>query len=218
MKSRILCHCNDSEEGLSGSGLTGLVDARPPHRFLQQQFSHLSGINPRLVCHLQFHCPSFFYKEKNMPATHHSEPLTDALQRLEQQLELPYISGELKAWADEVVEELKSVETSVNAAIHTDHPRSFHAIVKNQRNLQQQVDKLSQEDAEIPPALCAVRQQADAFAASIDETALAGQQFQAKRERLVNDGLAIVLRIRRQKAAIDTWFGEALQRDNGVGD
>jgi hypothetical protein len=77
---------------------------------------------------------------------------------------------------------------------------------------------LRSDDDQLLQALSTVERQAEQFVTSVDETALAGQQFQPMRERLVNDGLSLVLRARRQRAAVDTWHGEALQRDNGVGD
>jgi hypothetical protein len=38
------------------------------------------------------------------------------------------------------------------------------------------------------------------------------------RDHLVERGLSLVLRIRKQEAAVKTWYLEAFQRDRGVGD
>lgn len=142
----------------------------------------------------------------------------DALQRLEEQLELPYVSGNLQSWSENLQQLLQETNERLRAEIEQEHDRTFKTIIKNHGNLAQQVDKLRAEDQELLPALDSLRQQVDQFANNIDETVLARQQFEAKRERLVSDALAFVIRVRKQRAAIDTWLGEALQRDNGVGD
>jgi len=153
-----------------------------------------------------------------MTATKKLDSLAESLLRLEEHLELPYISGELQDWSDKLGEFLSDASDRLRREIASEHGRSYETIIKNQSNLRQQVDKLRTEDPQIVTALESFRQLADRFASSIDETILAGQQFQAKREQLINEGLGLVLRIRRHRAAIDTWLSEALQRDNGVGD
>lgn len=153
-----------------------------------------------------------------MTATKKLDPIAESLQRLEEHLELPYVSGDLHAWSETLRQLLCEADKNVKDEITTEHGRAYDAIVKNHSNLRQEVEKLRTQDPEILAALDSFGQQAERFTSAIDETVLAGQQFQQKREQLINDGLALVLRIRRQRAAIDTWLGEALQRDNGVGD
>ena len=153
-----------------------------------------------------------------MTTTKKLDSAGESLAKLEEQLELPYISGELAAWSTELHHILADVSHQVRASVATHHNNAYETIVKSQINLRQQVDKLRSEEPDILAALDAFEQSVNRFASSIDETLLAGQQFQPKREQLILEGLALVLRIRRHRAAIDTWLGEALQRDNGVGD
>jgi hypothetical protein len=153
-----------------------------------------------------------------MTTTKKLNPTAEALQRLEDHLELPYVSGDLQAWSESLRELLSEADEHVRDDVASEHGRAYETITKNHSNLRQQVEKLRSADPEILAALESVGQQVERFTSAIDETVLAGQQFQEKREQLVNDGLALVLRVRRHRAAIDTWLGEALQRDNGVGD
>jgi hypothetical protein len=146
------------------------------------------------------------------------DPLTEVLQRLEAQLELPHVSGELSSWSSEVLRLMREAEAQTRTAVAREFPTAYETIVKRQRNLSTQVDKLRADDEALLATMEAVLRQAEQFDASIDETVLAEQQFHPKRERLINDGLSFVLRVRRQQAAVATWLGEALQRDNGVGD
>jgi hypothetical protein len=44
------------------------------------------------------------------------------------------------------------------------------------------------------------------------------ESLEKARQLLVDQGLALVLRIRKQEAAARTWYVEAFQRDRGVGD
>lgn len=153
-----------------------------------------------------------------MTTTKRLDSTAEALVHLEEHLELPYVSGELQDWSDRLCEVLVEAGQRVRAAIASQHSKSYDTIVKSQSNLGQQVDKLRSEEPELLAALDSFQQSAQRFASSIDETCLAGQQFQPKREQLIQEGLALVLRIRRHRAAISTWLGEALRRDNGVGD
>jgi len=152
-----------------------------------------------------------------MSQTKELHPLTDVLEQLEHHLELPYISGDLHHWAETALKLLQEAEGKLQHAIEQEHPRHFDTMVKNHSNLRGEADKLREEDRQLLPALRPVGQQAEQFVAGIDETALAGQQFQARRERLVSDGLSLILRIRRQQAAIDAWLGEALTAITALG-
>jgi hypothetical protein len=152
-----------------------------------------------------------------MTTTKKLDSAAESLQRLEEHLELPYVSGELHDWSVRLQLLLSDASEQVSEEVVSEHGQAYDAIVKHHSNLRQQVDKLREEDPQILAALDSVRQSAERFAA-IDETVLAGQQLQPKREQLIQEGLTTILRIRRHRAAIDTWLGEALQRDNGVGD
>jgi hypothetical protein len=149
---------------------------------------------------------------KNLDST------AESLVHLEEHLELPYVSGELQDWSDRLCEVLADASQEVRAAVASQHSKSYDTIVKSHSNLGKQVDKLRSEEPELLAALGSFEQSAQSFASSIDETLLAGKQFQPKREQLIQEGLALILRLRRHRAAIATWLSEALQRDNGVGD
>jgi len=153
-----------------------------------------------------------------MTATVKLDAVAEALQRLEEQLELPYVPGELHAWGESVRQLLGDAATRLRADISGRHPSIFDSITKSQGNLRQQVDKLKADDEQLLESLASVERLVEQFSTSFDETAQAGQHLQPMRERVINDGLSLVLRARRQRSALDTWHTEALQRDNGVGD
>lgn len=153
-----------------------------------------------------------------MMITKRADALAESLLHLEEHLELPYVSGELHDWSQRLQQLISDATEKFRAEVASEHGQAYQAIVKNNRNLCQEVDKLRGQDVPILAELESVRQQVDRFSSAIDETVLAGQQFEPKREQLISAGLAAVLRVRRHRAAIDTWMGEALQRDNGVGD
>lgn len=153
-----------------------------------------------------------------MTTTKKLDALAESLQHLEEHLELPYVSGDLHDWSEKLRQLLADAVERFRSEVETEHRRAYESIIKNHSNLRQEVDKLRSDEPQIVADLASVTQAAERFASSIDETVLASQQIQPKREQLINDGLAVVLRIRRHRAAIDTWLGEALQRDNGVGD
>jgi hypothetical protein len=43
-------------------------------------------------------------------------------------------------------------------------------------------------------------------------------KLEEHRERIENEGIALIVRIKKQMAAADTWLAESLYRDRGVGD
>lgn len=146
------------------------------------------------------------------------DPLAEALNRFEKHLELPHVSGELSSWTDEVATLFQQVEQRLREAIEKEHPKNYEAIVKNRVDLNQEVAKMRECDAQLLHTLSELRREQELFQQNRKEEELAEQHFLPNRTRLVDNALAFILEVRKQRSAIATWVSESIQRDNGVGD
>ena len=70
-----------------------------------------------------------------MTMTKKLDPTAEALQRLEEHLELPYVSGELQAWSETLCQLLSKAGEQVRTGIATEHGRAYETIVKSRSNL-----------------------------------------------------------------------------------
>jgi hypothetical protein len=146
------------------------------------------------------------------------DPLAEALTRFERHLELPYVSGELSSWSEEAMTLFHQVEERLHDAVQKEHPKNYESIAKNRLDLQLEIEKLRECDAHLLHMLAELRRELELFQQNRKEEELAEQQFLPSRDHLVNNALAFVIQVRKQRSAIATWLSESIQRDNGVGD
>ncbi len=156
--------------------------------------------------------------EKTVKDSSCGTSLAEGLVHVEQQLQIPHIAGDLAAWAEGVVHALEAIERPLQDVVDKENPQSYLEIVKAKRTMAAQVDKLREEDQAIVASFPGLMREAEQLASSVREISQAEHQFHATREHLVQRGLAFVLRVRRQRVATETWFGEAMQRVEGGGD
>lgn len=145
-----------------------------------------------------------------------TDSVSDSLEKLHRQIELPYVSGELTAWTDGVLLLLEAANDCVCQAIRDDHPKTYASILKKDMELAQKVEAMKLEDEQLLSGMQAIMQQAQELDVIVDEAKLAEQQFQPKRDRLVEDVLSLIVRVRKQRAAMNTWLSEAFTRDSGT--
>jgi hypothetical protein len=137
---------------------------------------------------------------------------------LEDALELPQVAGELIGWTARVAASVDDVRNLLTAHLASAHRADYAEMINQDPELSTCVENLKAEDAAIRREFDRVWELATSLAAAAvrvepDELTLA-----KARNRLVTDGLAVILRIRKQEAAVRTWYIEAFQRDRGVGD
>lgn len=147
----------------------------------------------------------------------HQDCVSEALEKLHRQIELPYVAGDLSAWTDGVLALLDSTIETVRQASHFDHPKTYTSILRRDLELAQKVEAMRVEDEVLLDGLESIVKQAQELDSIVDEAKLAEPQFKPKRDRLVDDVLALIVRIRKQRAAINTWLSEAFSRDSGLG-
>jgi hypothetical protein len=142
------------------------------------------------------------------------ERATDALEAAIVQTRVP---GELSEWVGGVSRALNEVYELLSHQVIPQHKADFSQILSNDLALEPRVQELSAVDEE----LCQQLDSALKLAATIEQALLAsdGQlEANAHAERLFEKCMLLVIRVRKQEQAVNSWFVEALQRDRGVVD
>jgi hypothetical protein len=133
-------------------------------------------------------------------------------------LETPVVPGELVAWADAVQQAYRQLGLDLRLEIDENHPGDFAQIGSEDSDLLRRVEQLLEEDDHLLACsqlfstrlqrLCGASERAEPHEGKLDELVA----------EIVAEGLALVIRIRKQQQALKTWLMESFQRDTGIGD
>jgi benzoyl-CoA reductase/2-hydroxyglutaryl-CoA dehydratase subunit BcrC/BadD/HgdB len=147
-----------------------------------------------------------------------SHEIDSLLFHLELCLETPVVPGELPSWSAATRQAAEALAEALQNEIHENHPDDFAEISNQDPDLLRQVEQLRAEDTKL-------LQQYEEFAGKISrfrERAERAEPHESKLDEqlseIVEEGLALVIRIRTQQQAISTWLMESFQRDTGVAD
>ena len=156
-----------------------------------------------------------------MTAAHAADPahaaseLNEALTRLETALLAPVVSGELESWAKTVQEGTSALSqclpSYLNAVLHP----QYAEIAKSDSELLTRVQQLIAEDQNLILEQDKFEKRVNDFAKRASQIKKDESQTTNERTKVEQEGIALVLRIKRQRAAADTWLGEANYRDRG---
>jgi len=153
----------------------------------------------------------------SLPTTPESQ-LKAAIDTFEASLVRPIVSGELRAWLDELRTSWKEAAAQVHFHAKHLHPRQYEAIAKQAPELLPRIELLRSEDH-------AIEEQRERFAHALERIAghtpsVEPDEAKAVKliESLVDDGTKLIFRIRRQSSAVQTWYLEAFNRDDGAVD
>ena len=144
--------------------------------------------------------------------------LQDALRRLEGYLETPVVPGELEDWTQNVVAAWQEVDHRLETHIRDHHREQLSKIAEEDTEMLAHVERLRDEDVQIVDRFLELSRQVERLAERAPKIEPHEQRADAAIEQLVEQGLAWIIRVRKQEAAISTWFGEAFNRDRGVAD
>jgi hypothetical protein len=148
-------------------------------------------------------------------AAHSAAELNDALAKLETALLSPVASGELESWAraaQEATEELSQrLPCFLKSVLHPEYAE----IAKSDPELLSKVEKLIAEDQNVVLEQDTFRTRMNDFARRASQIKKDEGQVTTERTKLEQEGLGLILRIKRQRVAADTWLAEANYRDRG---
>lgn len=142
----------------------------------------------------------------------------EQLAQLERSVEAPVVPGELERWLRGTVEAFQAVRAAFREQIDGVHKEYLESISTEDSGLLSRVEKMEKQDEQIGKELDSLASESEALLKShesrqADETALADVVGEFA-ERTI----ALVIRIRKQDAALETWYQEALERDRGIAD
>ena len=153
-----------------------------------------------------------------MNATHVLDEYRAALDKLETSLNTPIVAGELADWAGVVSNTWADATEQIVRQIQEVHPRQFEEMADADPEMLSRVETLKTEDDEI-------EQDRDSFQRHLARVVEHAPSFERDEEKiksyttsLMDTGLALVQRARKQEVALQTWFVEAFNRDRGVAD
>ena len=142
--------------------------------------------------------------------------LKTAVDAFETSLVRPLVSGELTPWLEEVKKAWGEAAAQIHYHTKHLHPRQYEAMAEQDAELLPRIDMLKIEDA----ALEEQREQINQAVARVAQHApkLVPDEEKAHKyiKSLVDDGMAFVMRVRKQSVAVQTWYIEAFNRDSGA--
>jgi hypothetical protein len=156
-----------------------------------------------------------------MTAAHATDPahaaseLNECLTRLETALLAPVVSGELESWSATVQEATKGLSERLPSYLNTVLHPQYAEIAKSDSELLTRVQQLIAEDQNLVLEQAKFDQRVNDFARRASQIKKDEAQTTAERTKVEQEGIALVLRIKRQRAAADTWLTEANYRDRG---
>jgi hypothetical protein len=151
----------------------------------------------------------------------HSSPdleLKAALERFETCLLSPILAGELVDWVAEAQKTWCDAAARFRQHASELHPRQYKQISKEDPELLPRTEKLQAEDAEIGEDVEEFDRAFRRFAEHAPKFEPDEEKIVRHAQKVIDDGVALVTRIRKQEAAVQTWFIESFNRDRGVAD
>ena len=147
--------------------------------------------------------------------TQSANELNDALTKLETALLTPIVSGELESWARSVQEATNMLSerlpTYLKAVLHPEYAE----IARADPELLSRVEHLVAEDHNLVLEQDAYRTRINDFVKRASHLKKDEAQGAAERNKTEQEGLDLILRIKRQRTVADTWLAEANYRDRG---
>jgi hypothetical protein len=150
-----------------------------------------------------------------MAAANSSSELNDALTALETALLTPEVSGELESWARAVQEATEALSQRLPSYLKSVLHPQYAEIAKSDPELLSRVEQLIAEDQNVVLDQDAFRTRVNEFTKRASQIKKDEAQVTNERTKLEQEGLALILRIKRQRTAADTWLNEANYRDRG---
>ena len=144
--------------------------------------------------------------------------LTESLTRLETALLTPVASGELGSWAQACRTAIDAVARDFPTYLHDVLHRQYAEIARTDAELLRRVQQMVAEDESLVADLAAFHRRLVAFAEAATLITKHESKVDDQRTNLEREGIDLIVRIRKQRAAADLWLTEAVYRDRGAVD
>jgi hypothetical protein len=141
--------------------------------------------------------------------------LNETLANLETALLTPVVSGELESWARTAQQAATELEKRLPPYLRSVLHPQYAEIARSDSELLSRVEQLIAEDQNLLLEQSAFCDRMNSFAARAAQVKKDEAQVTAERTQLEQEGIGLIVRIKRQRAAADTWLAEANYRDRG---
>jgi len=141
--------------------------------------------------------------------------LNETLATLETALLTPVVSGELESWARTAQQAATELEKRLPPYLRSVLHPQYAEIARSDSELLSRVEQLIAEDQSLLLEQSAFCDRMNSFVARAAKVKKDEAQVSAVRTQLEQEGLDLIVRIKRQRAAADTWLAEANYRDRG---
>ncbi len=148
----------------------------------------------------------------------HSSDLHDALESFETALETPCVPGSMEDWTASARASFEALHACFTRQLADVHSGEFDAIESEDPNLGARVQQLRREDEALQREYTACGEALAGLVAAVSEAEPDEASLDDELSGLIERGIALVIRTRKQELAARTWLIEALDRDIGEGD
>jgi hypothetical protein len=154
----------------------------------------------------------------NAPVVASSHALEETLSKLETALLTPAVSGELKGWLSNVRQAAATFAMDwtryLNTVLHTEYAQ----IVETDPELSSSVEKMIRTDKSLLEQLTKFHEDLHLLEQRVEQAEWQETKLASERQRLEEEGIALIVHIKKQRTTAETWLAEALYRDRGVKD
>lgn len=151
-------------------------------------------------------------------STNDNDAFREVLDELERVLLSPLVSGELTTWTETALRAFHAAAPLLRERVEVNHPEELEEIMEDDPELASQVEKMRQADLEILASI----ERLDKVLSKLFTVAPQVEPNEAPAAdvllRVSEQGIALVVAIRRQEEAMKVWRQEALLRDRGIAD
>ena len=141
--------------------------------------------------------------------------LNTALAALETALLTPVVSGEMEAWARTAQQAATELDRRLPPYLRSVLHPQYAEIARSDAELLPRVEQLIAEDQNLLLDQSAFCDRINTFALRAAQVKRDEAQVAAERDGLEEEGIGLIVRIKKQRAAADTWLAEANYRDRG---
>ena len=144
--------------------------------------------------------------------------LKERVTAFEESLSTPFSSGDMADWAGKVEQAAQALLQVLRDELPPLRQQQFDTMLGEDPALEPRVNEIRESDAENVTHLERLHKQLATVAGQADVRQEAETALHDRVQKITEAGLHLVVEVRKQNTAVDTWIQEAFQRDRGVGD
>lgn len=130
----------------------------------------------------------------------------------------PIVSGDLTDWLEALCNAWRAVGARLDDEYFRERTRLYDSIATQDPELLPRVEQLRSEDVAIAQECALFRRTMERLGGNASKLEPVEDPAQQFTQKVIDQGLALVTRVRRQNIAVQTWYNEAFNRDRGTVD